>query len=181
MWYTPAAAPLPAGAGEEARGPLDSGSPPLSQPPPIPSGVRGPGSLTTSFHSSPKLNSRAAWTPIGGWGCDTRSRAATRRTPLGGPEARRRPLGLISPLCLPPSRVRQAPAPGSMYDPNDDTDVTSGTTDGAQMERASPPVRLYTGHRAGGCVRQWPRRLSRRTMVLVSLRNLLVASAPMGH
>ena len=29
-----------------------------------------------------------------------------------------------------------------MYDPNDDTDVTSGTTDGAQMERTSPPVRL---------------------------------------
>ena len=26
VWYTPAAAPLPAGAGEEARGPLDSGS-----------------------------------------------------------------------------------------------------------------------------------------------------------
>ena len=34
VWYTPAAAPLPAGAGEEARGPLDSGSPSprLSQP-----------------------------------------------------------------------------------------------------------------------------------------------------
>ena len=31
-----------------------------------------------------------------------------------------------------------------MYDPNDDTDVTSGTTDGAQMERTSPPVRLQT-------------------------------------
>ena len=29
-----------------------------------------------------------------------------------------------------------------MYDPNDDTDVTSGTTDGAQMERTSPPVRV---------------------------------------
>ncbi len=27
-----------------------------------------------------------------------------------------------------------------MYDPNDDTDVTSGTTDGAQMEMTSPPV-----------------------------------------
>ena len=27
VWYTPAAAPLPAGAGEEARGPLGSGSP----------------------------------------------------------------------------------------------------------------------------------------------------------
>ena len=26
VWYTPAAAPLPARAGEEARGPLDSGS-----------------------------------------------------------------------------------------------------------------------------------------------------------
>ena len=26
-----------------------------------------------------------------------------------------------------------------MYDPNDDTDVTSGTTDGAQMETTSPP------------------------------------------
>ena len=25
-----------------------------------------------------------------------------------------------------------------MYDPNDDTDVTSGTTDGAQMETTSP-------------------------------------------
>ena len=52
------------------------------------------------------------------------------------------PPGLISPWRLSPSRDRQAPAPGSMYDPNDDTDVTSGTTDGAQMERASPPVRL---------------------------------------
>ena len=26
-----------------------------------------------------------------------------------------------------------------MYDPNDDTDVTSGTTDGAQMETTSAP------------------------------------------
>ena len=32
-----------------------------------------------------------------------------------------------------------------MYDPNDDTDVTSGTTDGAQMERTSPPVRRQEG------------------------------------
>ena len=31
-----------------------------------------------------------------------------------------------------------------MYDPNDDTDVTSGTTDGAQMERTSPPVRIHS-------------------------------------
>ena len=29
-----------------------------------------------------------------------------------------------------------------MYDPNDDTDVTSGTTDGAPMETTSPPLRL---------------------------------------
>ena len=29
-----------------------------------------------------------------------------------------------------------------MYDPHDDTDVPSGTTDGAQMERTLPPVRL---------------------------------------
>ena len=37
-----------------------------------------------------------------------------------------------------------------MYDPNDDTDVTSGTTDGAQMERTSPPVRLHaTGAGSG--------------------------------
>ena len=38
VWYTPAAAPLPARAGEEARGPLDSGSLPpagkASQPEP---------------------------------------------------------------------------------------------------------------------------------------------------
>ena len=27
-----------------------------------------------------------------------------------------------------------------MDDPHDDTDVPSGTTDGAQMERTSPPV-----------------------------------------
>ena len=27
-----------------------------------------------------------------------------------------------------------------MYDPHDDTDVPSGTTDGAQMERTPPPV-----------------------------------------
>ena len=34
VWYTPAVAPLPARAGEEARGPLDSGSlpPPRSKP-----------------------------------------------------------------------------------------------------------------------------------------------------
>ena len=30
-----------------------------------------------------------------------------------------------------------------MYDPNDDTDVTSGTTDGAQMETTSPPDARY--------------------------------------
>ena len=30
-----------------------------------------------------------------------------------------------------------------MYDPNDDTDVTSGTTDGAQMETTSPPRLQY--------------------------------------
>ena len=31
-----------------------------------------------------------------------------------------------------------------MNDPHDDTDVLSGTTDGAQMESTSPPVlRLY--------------------------------------
>ena len=53
------------------------------------------------------------------------------------------PPGLISPWCLPPSRARQAPAPGSIYDPNDDTDVTSGTTDGAQMETTSPPSARY--------------------------------------
>ena len=29
-----------------------------------------------------------------------------------------------------------------MDDPHDDTDVPSGTTDGAQMERTLPPVRL---------------------------------------
>ena len=33
-----------------------------------------------------------------------------------------------------------------MDDPHDDTDVPSGTTDGAQMERTLPPVRLdYAG------------------------------------
>ena len=37
-----------------------------------------------------------------------------------------------------------------MYDPNDDTDVTSGTTDGAQMERTSPPVRLRADTATGG-------------------------------
>ena len=35
-----------------------------------------------------------------------------------------------------------------MYDPNDDTDVTSGTTDGAQMETTSPPDARYM--EAGG-------------------------------
>ena len=30
-----------------------------------------------------------------------------------------------------------------MYDPNDDIDVTSGTTDGAQMETTSPPDARY--------------------------------------
>ena len=33
VWYTPAAAPLPARAGEEARGPLDSGSLPSEKRP----------------------------------------------------------------------------------------------------------------------------------------------------
>ena len=33
-----------------------------------------------------------------------------------------------------------------MDDPRDDTDVPSGTTDGAQMERTSTPVRLYGDH-----------------------------------
>ena len=32
-----------------------------------------------------------------------------------------------------------------MDDPHDDTDVPSGTTDGAQMERTLPPVRLDLG------------------------------------
>ena len=32
-----------------------------------------------------------------------------------------------------------------MDDPHDDTDVPSGTTDGAQMERTLPPVRLEVG------------------------------------
>ena len=33
-----------------------------------------------------------------------------------------------------------------MYDPNDDTDVTSGTTDGALMETTSPPGARYGDH-----------------------------------
>ena len=49
------------------------------------------------------------------------------------------PPGLISPRDLLSSRVRQAPAPGLMHNPNDDPDVTSGTTDGAQMETTSAP------------------------------------------
>ena len=35
VWYTPAAAPLPARAGEEARGPLDSGSLPSRRSKPL--------------------------------------------------------------------------------------------------------------------------------------------------
>ena len=51
------------------------------------------------------------------------------------------PPGLISPEgAFPCSRARQAPAPGSMLDPHDDTDVLSGSTDGAQMESTSSPV-----------------------------------------
>ena len=51
------------------------------------------------------------------------------------------PPGLISPSgVFPCSRARQAPAPGSMLDPHDDTDVPSGSTDGAQMESTSSPV-----------------------------------------
>ena len=60
------------------------------------------------------------------------------------------PPGLISPRCLPSSRVRQAPAPGSMYDPNDDTDVPSGTTNGAPMEMTPPPVRQHHESEAPG-------------------------------
>ena len=36
-----------------------------------------------------------------------------------------------------------------MYDPNDDTDVTSGTTDGAQMESTSSPVSARQMWRSG--------------------------------
>ena len=51
------------------------------------------------------------------------------------------PPGLISPTgVFACSRARQAPAPGSMLDPHDDTDVPSGSTDGAQMESTSSPV-----------------------------------------
>ena len=39
-----------------------------------------------------------------------------------------------------------------MDDPHDDTDVPSGTTDGAQMERTSPPV-----SRLENAVNQWRR------------------------
>ena len=34
-----------------------------------------------------------------------------------------------------------------MYDPNDNTDVTSGPTDGAQMETTSPPDARYKSAR----------------------------------
>ena len=59
------------------------------------------------------------------------------------------PPGLISPSgVFPCSRARQAPAPGSMLDPHDDTDVPSGSTDGAQMESTSFPVlREHGDHR----------------------------------
>ena len=71
--------------------------------------------------------------------------AAGRATPWPGPPCDRppqsasveevsRPPSLISPRRLTLSRDRQAPAPGSMDDPHDDTDVPSGTTDSAQME-----------------------------------------------
>ena len=58
------------------------------------------------------------------------------------------PPGLISPTgVFACSRARQAPAPGSMLDPHDDTDVPSGSTDGAQMESTSSPVpRLHGDH-----------------------------------
>ena len=36
-----------------------------------------------------------------------------------------------------------------MYDPNDDTDVTSGTIDGAQMETTSAPDTRYVAVDAG--------------------------------
>ena len=56
------------------------------------------------------------------------------------------PPGLISPSgVFPCSRARQAPAPGSMLDPHDDTDVPSGSTDGAQMESTSSPVHRLDG------------------------------------
>ena len=59
------------------------------------------------------------------------------------------PPGLISPTgVFACSRARQAPAPGSMLDPHDDTDVPSGSTDGAQMESTSFPVpRLHLSRR----------------------------------
>ena len=54
-----------------------------------------------------------------------------------------------------------------MYDPNDDTDVTSGTTDGAQMERTSPPVRLHWA-RASACPRMSTVKSSRSERLAIS-------------
>ena len=60
------------------------------------------------------------------------------------------PPGLISPTgVFACSRARQAPAPGSMLDPHDDTDVPSGSTDGAQMESTSSPVPRLHGDYEG--------------------------------
>ena len=39
-----------------------------------------------------------------------------------------------------------------MYDPNDDTDVPSGTTDGAPMEMTSPPVRQHRALSSDGSI-----------------------------
>ena len=45
VWYTPAAAPLPARAGKEARGPLDSGGLPSRRSKPLSQECRAPSLL----------------------------------------------------------------------------------------------------------------------------------------
>ena len=57
VWYTPAAAPLPARAGEEARGPLDSGSLP-------PAGKASQPKPRAEFLGSWKVRCRARFVPI---------------------------------------------------------------------------------------------------------------------
>ena len=55
VWYTPEAAPLPARAGKEARGPLDSGSlPSRRSKPPSQIECRDPSLLTSALPASPR-------------------------------------------------------------------------------------------------------------------------------
>ena len=74
----------------------------------------------------------------GRWKGHPVARAAVRPAALSPPRSRERAARSDQPLRrLPPTRVRQAPAPGSMHDPYGDSNDISGARDDAPMETKS--------------------------------------------